>query len=151
LIFDEFWAVRIAKKRITIALSTSLLVVIAGLAYGYFELSQAMNRPDLQQNAIAKYIKGQRWGTVVSLIPEPFAPNGSRADIERRLADAGFTRHYHDPLLAYRHPELYEQSEVYSREGGNLVCNIQLYAFVSFDEAGALVSADGTQYERGCL
>ena len=89
-------------------------------------------------------------GALVSLIPDPFAPNSSRADVEQKLADARFTRLYDDLFLAYRHSELYRQREVYSREANNLVCNIQVYVFVSFDQSNELNFADATQYERGC-
>ena len=142
-----------ARRAIAIVLTGLLLVVVAWVAQTYAELSQAMNRADLRQNAITKYVidqgAGRHWGTLVSLIPEPFAPNSSRTDVEQRLASAGFARFEVDDFLAHFHPDL-QRREVYVREANTLVCNIQLYVFVFFDEAGELTLADATQHERGC-
>ena len=133
---------------------TGLVLVVA--AWGmqtYLEFSRAINRADLGENPVTKSIlqegAGKGFGAVYSLIPEPFAANSNRADIEQRLTSAGFARFGFDAFLAHFHPDL-EQREVYAREANNLVCNIQLYVFVSFDEADELTLADATPHEHGC-
>jgi hypothetical protein len=146
---------KITKRIAAIALSVVFLVAIAALAQTYWQLEQALNRPDLQQNPITKHIKdqgvGKSWGTRISLIPDPLAPNSNRTEVEQRLGDAGFTRLHDTAFLARLQWDLDRQGEVYSREANNLVCNIQLYVVVSFDEAGELAFADAAQYEHGCL
>ncbi len=91
-------------------------------------------------------------GTRVSLVPNVFTLHSSRTSVERQLKDAGFTRL---PAELFEtgpfHDDLVQGREIYSREGGNLVCNIQLFVVVSFDQQGLLSFGESAQYVEGCL
>ena len=135
-----------ALKYIGSALAT--LVVI-----GTSVLAQAANRFDLLLNPIAAPIKLNvgPWGEMIDLTPKPFSIGASQSNIIKSIKRAGFSRTPDDEVWALYSNEISDGYALYQREGNNLVCAIEFYVFVKFDDFGFLVSAKGTEHEHGCL
>lgn len=126
-------------------LAVALFIAIA-LAQGFY-------RFDVRFFEINRYIqsKSQQWGTMVELIPDIFEKNEVFEEVENSLKTAGYA-HVPDEKVWKRYEDKTGVNKfVYTREVNMLVCNIQLYVFLEFDEHKNLLSAFGTQHEHGCL
>ena len=116
-------------------------------------------RFDLRLNSINRYILKNisgSWGVPIPMIPKPFPAGISKAEVEKRLAKAGFERAV-DRVLNW--PQVQENfgtkidegAIIYVREANRIVCNQGLYIFVSFDEKDRLTYGESAIYEHGCL
>jgi len=128
----------------------SLFVLI--LAAGAI-LAQAAYRFDLRIDPIAGSIMREAaqksWSLRVSLTPRPFAKGEPRSVILEKLAKSGFDGIPSD--LKFIEPLIREGEVAFIRQGTNLACGYDLLVFLTFDDIGALTTADGAMIESGCL
>jgi len=91
------------------------------------------------------------WGNMVDLTPTPFSVGDYRKVVTKRLQTAGFHATPTERVWVRYASEISEGFELFQREGDNLICRIQIYTFVKFDDNGRLLAAKGTWHEHGCL
>lgn len=98
--------------------------------------------------------QGDLAGKRVSLTPEPFKIGTPRSEVLARLDHSGFEPF---PVGTQGWPantfgaDVASDAEIYKRDVNNFVCNLGLYAVVEFDEQDRLTTAQGAQFEHGCL
>ena len=127
----------------------SAILIAAGLPVQGCDMSDQSKSPLVRH--IERQTVGRPWGTRISLIPDPFPSGMPKADVEGRLADAGFVAGTHDRIRPpYRH-DIARGREVFVREAKKLVCNTSLYVILAFDDHENLTSAEATSEETGCL
>lgn len=73
----------------------------------------------------------------------------SRDEVESRMLEMGFER-FENPPVGGWFGYYDEASQVYTRQGWDLVCGLGYYVIIQFD-SNLFSRAEGFQQEHGCL
>jgi hypothetical protein len=133
-------------------LKNTLVVIGVTILIGGAALAQLLFRFDLAMNPVAVPIRhySHPWGKMTDLTPSPFEIGTPRDTVVKKLANFGFEETPAEAVWGRYKSEVRDGFELFQREGDDLICRIQIYAFVKFDSEGRLSSAKGTWHEHGC-
>ncbi len=115
-------------------------------------LAQLVLRFDLAMNPVVSPIRlySHTWGKMTDLTPSPFKIGTHREAVVKRLANFGFEKTPAEAVWGRYGNEIRDGFELFQREGDDLICKIQIYVFVKFNDEGRLSFAKGTWHEHGC-
>jgi hypothetical protein len=135
--------------RISIRL-TGILLIIGSLFF-----AQQLFFPTIFADPLVKKIltaePEQAWGTRFSLIPDQFEAGLPREQFLARLKKAGFAAPRKGTRPFVISTEEMPGVEIFARRYDFIPCNRDLFVFARFDGNDRLVTAEGSQEERGCV